>query len=700
MLTGTNLPIVKHFYRSSEKKRHKILFIASVIFLTVIKLVAMGIFSSDYQKQMFEPFVCEFLNGLSNPYQVYYDRGDVINFPYPPVMLIAMSVTEAVSMMFSGMPEFIHNILFKLPLLVMDLVVFIKLCGVYSDKKLNVVCLYYASPVVIYSTYMHSQLDIIPMGLLFLSLLYLTGTNVKADYRISALLLSLSLLSKIHIAAIFPIILIYIYKHENAAKAFSYGLAVTAAVIVGILPFYGSGFIDGVLLNKTQSALFALSFSYGSLYLYASLTALMLIYLYVLNLNFINSELLFGLGGLVFSVFLFLCAPMPGWYMWVIIFMADFVIRSNGYRHNTLFFVFLQLQYLIFFLFFHRSGSSVTDLYCMDVDCIFLKIDNPVLKNTSFTILSAVMLYNIIIMHKFCISGNSLYNFHDMSFVIGICGDSGTGKSTLQNNISNMFSSNNFLCLEGDGDHKWERGDSNWNNYTHLDPRANHLYRQAMDIRKLKRGESVKRVDYDHATGHFTSKMTVVPCRFMSISGLHIFYLSQLRDIIDLKIYTEADEELRVFWKLQRDMNSRGHSREEILQQIQARYDDAYKYIYPQKEFADIIIHYYFDDVQTHSVGINISISTKIDVESIIDSLRSTGAVIDYALSEDFRYQIICYRPSENQSINQIDFSELFSELFKDGYDILSRQFCANDPVDAICRLVIVQAIHFKLRGE
>ena len=52
----------------------------------LFKLLLMGLFSSDYQDQMFIPFVNLFLHG-ENPYQVYYDNGLLPSFPYPPVML-------------------------------------------------------------------------------------------------------------------------------------------------------------------------------------------------------------------------------------------------------------------------------------------------------------------------------------------------------------------------------------------------------------------------------------------------------------------------------------------------------------------------------------------------------------------------------------------------------------------------------------
>ncbi|MBR4656115.1 MAG: uridine kinase [Oscillospiraceae bacterium] len=670
--------------------------------LLALKLICMGVFSSGYQNEMFEPFLENFLRGLKseaiNPYQSFYEQGIPINFPYPPVMLLIMSLGEGLSMLFSGGSLFLHNVLFKLPLLVIDVLIFAKLCKMYPEHPFMLLIVYFGSPVILYATYMHGQLDIVPMSFLFLSLLALTGFNVRRRYVFSALLLSLALLSKFHIVAVLPVIAIYILKKSDLRHSLLYCLCVLAVTVLGVIPFWGEGFFHGVLLNSAQSSLFGLFFSYGSLNLYLSITAIILIYFYTLNLNFINADLLFGLCGLLFSVFLALCAPMPGWYLWVMLFLADFVIRSNGYKHSFLCFALLQAFYLCFFLFFHKANNGAVDLYWFRESLESLKSEMMVLKNISFSFLSATLAYLIWLMHKFSIAGNSLYRFHDKSFVFGICGDSSTGKTTLQSAINQMLGSEKILCIEGDGDHKWERGDAKWNTVTHLNPRANYLYRQARDIRQLKAGNAVKRVEYNHETGRFTEKHTVYPRRFISISGLHILFLPQLRDIIDLKIYTEADEELRIFWKTNRDMNTRGYSAAEILKQIRSRYEDAHKYIYPQKEYADLIFHYFRDEES--GIGMEIRLQNKINVDQIVDLLSEGGVRISYEFSDDFHYQVMVFRPSENRSVSGLDYERLFMKLFPQASDMFIDYFSASNLADCIQKMILARAISSKLRED
>jgi len=84
-------------------------------------------------------------------------------------------------------------------------------------------------------------------------------------------------------------------------------------------------------------------------------------------------------------------------------------------------------------------------------------------------------------------------------------------------------------------DHKWERGDTHWQQFTHLDPKANYIHRQAEQLLALKAGRSVVRMIYDHSTGKFRKSGEIKPSEFIVLDGLHPFYLPKMRKIIDLK---------------------------------------------------------------------------------------------------------------------------------------------------------------------
>lgn len=176
--------------------------------------------------------------------------------------------------------------------------------------------------------------------------------------------------------------------------------------------------------------------------------------------------------------------------------------------------------------------------------------------------------------------------------IIAISGDSGSGKSSLMEHLLTLYNSN-VLKLETDRYHKWERGDANYNNITHLNPKANYLELMSEDVYNLKIGNEIYQVDYDHKTGKFTDKSIINAKHNIILCGLHTLYMNKLNKIIDIKIYMDTDRNLIKKWKIQRDVEERKHPIEKILAQIENRTPDYFEYIHNQIHNADIIINYY-----------------------------------------------------------------------------------------------------------
>jgi len=217
---------------------------------------------------------------------------------------------------------------------------------------------------------------------------------------------------------------------------------------------------------------------------------------------------------------------------------------------------------------------------------------------------------------------------------IAITGDSGSGKTTLSNILMNYFS--NSVLLECDRYHKWERGDNNWTHFTHLNPESNYLLKMQEDVFNLKLGQDIYQVDYDHSNGKFTTKQLIESKNNVIICGLHSLYLD--KDIVDLKIYMDTQESLRLYWKINRDMKTRNYNKEKILEQINRRSIDFNKYILPQKEQADIIINIYcdnfifnIDDMETTqpiNLQYRIGIKNSYNISNIINGLSEITQVI------------------------------------------------------------------------
>ena len=111
----------------------------------------------------------------------------------------------------------------------------------------------------------------------------------------------------------------------------------------------------------------------------------------------------------------------------------------------------------------------------------------------------------------------------------------GAGKNTLSESLKDLFNERNTLLIEGDDYHKWERGHERWQDYTHLNPKANHLSLMAMHTLQLSRGLSVLQRPYDHGSGVFGQPKELKFSKTVIVQGLHTFYLRGLRQTIDLR---------------------------------------------------------------------------------------------------------------------------------------------------------------------
>ncbi len=176
--------------------------------------------------------------------------------------------------------------------------------------------------------------------------------------------------------------------------------------------------------------------------------------------------------------------------------------------------------------------------------------------------------------------------------MVAITGDSGVGKSTFVEAIRECFPFDSQLVLETDRYHKWERGHEQWKTITHLNPDANFLERMGDDTYQLKMGQQIQQVDYDHATGRFTSPSTIESKPFMFLCGLHTLYRRELRAWCDIKVFIDTEEPLKRLWKIQRDMKKRGYSFTRCLDIFTQRQEDYRSFILPQKAHADMMIHY------------------------------------------------------------------------------------------------------------
>jgi len=196
--------------------------------------------------------------------------------------------------------------------------------------------------------------------------------------------------------------------------------------------------------------------------------------------------------------------------------------------------------------------------------------------------------------------------------VIGVAADSGCGKSTFMRRLTNIFGGQRVGPLGGGFDgggwetntlvsdlttviclddyHLNDRNGRKVSGLTALNPKENNFDLMYEQVKALKEGKTVEKPIYNHVNGTLDTPETIEATPIIIFEGLHPMHDERVRSLLDFSLYLDISDEVKLNWKIQRDMEERGHSLESILASIEARKPDFDAYIAPQKEFADLTI--------------------------------------------------------------------------------------------------------------
>jgi phosphoribulokinase len=178
----------------------------------------------------------------------------------------------------------------------------------------------------------------------------------------------------------------------------------------------------------------------------------------------------------------------------------------------------------------------------------------------------------------------------DRVVLIGVAGDSGCGKSTFLRRLADLFGEDLMTVICLDDYHSLDRKQRKEVGVTALNPKANNFDLMYEQIKALKEGKSIEKPIYNHETGMIDPPETVHPNNIVVIEGLHPMYDERVRSLLDFSVYLDIDDEVKIAWKIQRDMAERGHTYEDVLAAINSRRPDFEAYIDPQKQYADVVI--------------------------------------------------------------------------------------------------------------
>ncbi|WP_430886411.1 uridine kinase [Fusibacter sp. JL216-2] len=178
--------------------------------------------------------------------------------------------------------------------------------------------------------------------------------------------------------------------------------------------------------------------------------------------------------------------------------------------------------------------------------------------------------------------------------IIGICGGTGSGKSTVARAIFESLPETNISIIEQDAYYKdqthLEMEDRVKTNYDH--PLAFDTDLLIKHIQTLSTGCGIDKPIYDFSQ-HTRSTDTVrVESRdIIIIEGIMIFEDKRLRDIMDIKIFVDTDADIRIIRRITRDIRERGRTLESVIGQYLSTVKPAHEqFIEPTKKFADLII--------------------------------------------------------------------------------------------------------------
>lgn len=177
---------------------------------------------------------------------------------------------------------------------------------------------------------------------------------------------------------------------------------------------------------------------------------------------------------------------------------------------------------------------------------------------------------------------------------IGICGGTGSGKTTIATSIVKAVGRENVVLVEQDSYYRNladmpldERHEANFDHPDAIDSDmlVNHLLR-------LKQGLHAEMPLYDFVTHTRSDEIEIIePRPVVVIEGILIFAEPRVLDLLDLRVFVDTPDDVRLIRRLRRDINERGRTFERTLEQYERTIRPMhFEFVEPSKRHADIII--------------------------------------------------------------------------------------------------------------
>jgi uridine kinase len=179
-------------------------------------------------------------------------------------------------------------------------------------------------------------------------------------------------------------------------------------------------------------------------------------------------------------------------------------------------------------------------------------------------------------------------------FIVGIAGGSGSGKSTVARHVAQALRAESVAFIDMD---------AYYVNFAHLSlderRKVNWDHPDAFDwpllvshLERLAAGESIDKPVYDFVThARRDTTLGILPARVIVVDGILLFNDRRIRDLCDVKIFVDADADLRLIRRIRRDTNKRGRPLDEIIDQYLTTVHPMHlEFVEPTKRYADVIV--------------------------------------------------------------------------------------------------------------
>lgn len=197
------------------------------------------------------------------------------------------------------------------------------------------------------------------------------------------------------------------------------------------------------------------------------------------------------------------------------------------------------------------------------------------------------------------------------TLIIGVTGGSASGKTSVSQAILSMFKDENIAMIEHDSYYKdqsqltfEERTKTNYDHPLAFD--TDYLIAQ---LKELQNGRAVDIPTYDYAN-HTRSEKTYrqEPVDVLIVEGILVLENEKLRNLMDIKVFVDTDDDVRILRRIRRDIEERGRTLDSVITQYMDAVKPMYhQFIEPTKRYADVII----PEGVSNTVGVDI-LTTKI----------------------------------------------------------------------------------------